>query len=1096
MAPFSNLSTLINSSEVAHKELLCSDGILLPAWLPLQNVGTGTVAFRGLVYIASLIYLFVGVAILADKFMASIEMITSKKKEVKVKDANGKVQTVVVRVWNETVANLTLMALGCSCPEILLSSIEIIGKGFEAGEMGPGSTVGSAAFNLFVIIGVCNWAIPSGQARKIKRVSVFLVTAAWSIFAYLWLYLITAVMSPGVIEVWEALITFAFFPLTVLSAYIADRHVHIYDYISKTYRMGRNGVIVEMTTDETEIVQSEPNNADRARHFDKFVGEAESDEVREFENHRKAFIILLKNLRRKYPMLSSNQLELMATKELLDRGSKSKAFYQVMASKMLLSGRNDQSRHPKLNFTELFKEFHPSTSSPAVPRRNSDKQITKVFFSPGHYTVMENVGHFDATVVREDGDLEKLVFVDYVTEDGDATAGKDFEANHGTLCFEPGVTSKTITIKIIDDQLYEEDQHFYIRLLNIRSGNRFEYLCGKGEIADDAYMIAPDIHNGSVPSYSMTLDVGPEEPAPPRYSVTAREILSALKSNKNLRRPSWFHYDESDAEVSTGDDDVFVDAASQLDTNSSDNPLFHEIQEHECQTTEAGTANKSMTFSASATTLATSVSYSSGRVSLNNLAGGKAKDVIGDRRKSVEFLQDAPTSRPASRSRVLPDSEDDSIGQAETRCNHEHSQLRLVFPSMATVMILDDDHRGIFSLAERSVCLTEAVGTHCMLIIRIGGSRGRVALSYRTEEGTAKPNRDYHHCQGEIIFEDGETEKSVPIQIIGESLYEKDVLFYFIIGEPKSITDGQSEDGIDDLEELSMREYSQLTEQQRVALRGRAQLGEVTTAVLRLKESKQFKNTVDKMVSRANKSLKRGTSAWLQQFIDAIHFEEENEDVHSDEIDGSQEKIAKRNWRDYASHGSTVFWRLVFAIIPPECMGGGYPCFFSSVVGIGIMTALIGDVASHLGCTVGLKDSVTALAFVSLGTSLPDLFASKVSAVQDQHADASISNVTGANAVNVFLGVGVAWTLAAFHHSYNGTVFYVEAGTLAFSVTLYCIMALFAVLLLMIRRCDAVGGELGGPLKYKLPTTVLLIGFFILYILLSSLEAYEIISGF
>lgn len=52
-------------------------------------------------------------------------------------------------------------------------------------------------------------------------------------------------------------------------------------------------------------------------------------------------------------------------------------------------------------------------------------------------------------------------------------------------------------------------------------------------------------------------------------------------------------------------------------------------------------------------------------------------------------------------------------------------------------------------------------------------------------------------------------------------------------------------------------------------------------------------------------------------------------------------------------------------------MGGGYPCFFISVIFIGVMTALIGDVASHLGCTVGLKDSVTALAFVSLGTSLP-----------------------------------------------------------------------------------------------------------------------------
>ena len=290
------------------------------------------------------------------------------------------------------------------------------------------------------------------QVRKVKRVSVFLVTSAWSIFAYLWLYFITAVISPGVIEVWEALVTFAFFPMTVLSAYVADRHVHIYDYISKTYRMGRNGVIVEMTTDEAEVVKSEPN--DRTNCFKKFAEESENEEIREFENHRRAFIILLKNLRRKYPMLKSNQLELMATKELLNRGSKSKAFYQVVASKML-TGRVEQSRRPKLNLTELFQEFHPSSSSPAVQPRNIDRQITKVFFSPAHYTVMENVGQFDVTVVREDGDLERLVFVDYTTEDGEATAGKDFETNRGTICFEPGVTSQTISIRIIDDDLYE-----------------------------------------------------------------------------------------------------------------------------------------------------------------------------------------------------------------------------------------------------------------------------------------------------------------------------------------------------------------------------------------------------------------------------------------------------------------------------------------------------------------------------------------------------------------------------------------------------------------------------------------------------------------
>lgn len=49
----------------------------------------------------------------------------------------------------------------------------------------------------------------------------------------------------------------------------------------------------------------------------------------------------------------------------------------------------------------------------------------------------------------------------------------------------------------------------------------------------------------------------------------------------------------------------------------------------------------------------------------------------------------------------------------------------------------------------------------------------------------------------------------------------------------------------------------------------------------------------------------------------------------------------------------------------------GYLCFVVSIIGIGCLTAVIGDVASHFGCTVGLKDAVTAVAFVALGTSVP-----------------------------------------------------------------------------------------------------------------------------
>lgn len=52
-------------------------------------------------------------------------------------------------------------------------------------------------------------------------------------------------------------------------------------------------------------------------------------------------------------------------------------------------------------------------------------------------------------------------------------------------------------------------------------------------------------------------------------------------------------------------------------------------------------------------------------------------------------------------------------------------------------------------------------------------------------------------------------------------------------------------------------------------------------------------------------------------------------------------------------------------------IANGYPCFVISIGMIGLCTAVIGDVAGHLGCFIYLKDSVNAIAFVALGTSVP-----------------------------------------------------------------------------------------------------------------------------
>jgi len=193
-------------------------------------------------------------------------------------------------------------------------------------------------------------------------------------------------------------------------------------------------------------------------------------------------------------------------------------------------------------------------------------------------------------------------------------------------------------------------------------------------------------------------------------------------------------------------------------------------------------------------------------------------------------------------------------------------------------------------------------------------------------------------------------------------------------------------------------------------------------------------------------------------------------------------------------HFLTLFWKIIFAFIPPAGIANGYPCFVISIAMIGLCTAVIGDVAGHLGCFIFLKDSVNAIAFVALGTSVPDTFASKTAAIQDETADASVGNVTGSNAVNVFLGIGIAWTMAAIYWEAQGKNFEVEPGSLGFSVTIFCIEALLAILILMARRSPAVGGELGGPKLFKTISASIFVFFWTFYVFISALEAYEVIK--
>ncbi|KRG02343.1 uncharacterized protein Dmoj_GI10756, isoform F [Drosophila mojavensis] len=868
----------------------CSEGLVLPLWMPQRKISIGDRAIRGFVYFMLMVYLFVGVSIISDRFMASIEAITSIERDVVVRGPKGEKQTMRVRIWNETVANLTLMALGSSAPEILLSVIEIYAKNFESGDLGPGTIVGSAAYNLFVIIALCMVLIPKGEKRRIKHLRVFIVTAVLSIFAYIWLWAILSLISPGIIEVWEGVVTLLMFPATVLWAYIAERRLLLYKYMDKNYRMNQRGTVVAGEHDSVEMGADDPKQTSK-----QFLQMSKSAHA--YDEARMEYIQLLSELRQKYPDADLEHLEMMAQEQMITRGNKSRAFYRVQATRKLIGSGNLMRK-----IQERAHEDLSSVKAQIQAYNDDDDDVpTRIYFEPGHYTVMENCGEFEVRVVRR-GDISGYSHVYFETYDGTASAGSDYVGKSGILNFPPGVDEQRFKIEIIDDDIFEEDECFYIRLFN--------------------------------PSENVSLYV----------------------------------------------------------------------------------------------------------------------------------------------------------------------------PDIATIMILDDDHAGIFAFGDALHEVNESVGAYVLPVMRYSGARGTVIVPYWSEDETAISGRHYHGVRGELIFENNVTEQFITVPIIEESTYEKDVKFKVNIGEPVLAPDSAhyhdtnkesffhrffDDELLEKIRLVEKKPAEDLTDLERILLMSKPRNGELTTTYIRIRESTEFKSTVDKLVARANVSSVLGTSSWKEQFKDALTVVPADEhEFDADEEVG--EEVPK--CMDYISHFICLFWKVLFAFVPPTDICGGYVTFVISIFVIGVLTAVIGDAATYFGCVLNIKDSVTAICFVALGTSIPDTFASIIAAKQDQTADNCIGNVTGSNAVNVFLGIGLAWSIASIYHAVNGSTFNVEPGTIGFAVTLFCGEAVIAIGVMMIRRSSkSIRAELGGPTISKWMYASILLLLWVVYLIVSTLEAYDII---
>jgi solute carrier family 8 (sodium/calcium exchanger) len=431
----------------------CSGGMFLP-FVPGEFMW-GPEA-HALIFFLMMGFSFLGIAIIADVFMAAIEVITSKTNKVTVV-VDGVTKEKEVKVWNDTIANLTLMALGSSAPEILLSVLETIGmlnKPADPGGLGPGTIVGSAAFNLLVISAICVMAIDKDDKgnidyRHIKEIGVFSTTAFYSIFAYVWLFIC---VKDNQILLWEAVVTFMLFPVLCIQCYAADKKWGPYGLkmcnskITATDAAKDKGDLaaVAASTDAFKIA-TRINKADNLGAY----GDGPSDLAREQALEDCATLALQQS-----GVVQSSTMK-----------SKINARRGLTGGKRVMVAKGGEAHG---NLDSLDKANVPAETKSEIVTSASG---AKIGFSSPTYAAEEGKGKVTLTVTRTD-DTSGTVHVNYATSDGTALSGEDFVFKRGVISFAPGDVSKNIEIALIDDTSFEPDENFYVQLSKAKGGKK------------------------------------------------------------------------------------------------------------------------------------------------------------------------------------------------------------------------------------------------------------------------------------------------------------------------------------------------------------------------------------------------------------------------------------------------------------------------------------------------------------------------------------------------------------------------------------------------------------------------------------------------
>jgi CSLREA domain-containing protein len=432
--------------------------------------------------------------------------------------------------------------------------------------------------------------------------------------------------------------------------------------------------------------------------------------------------------------------------------------------------------------------------------------------SIGDATVIEgNSGSSTATLaVVLTNPSSSIVTVDWATNGNTASSGSDFASGGGTVTFNPGDTSETITATITGDTSVEGNESFFVDLTNPANGTIADAQAAV-TIADDdgtpsltISNIAVDENAGTAtltvllaPASAQTVTVNASTSpgtatASADYTTTNTVLtFAAGDTSETIAVPIANDLVSEGAETFSVTLDTPVNAAIANGTATvtivDDDPTPQlTITDPNVIEGNAGTTPAAFTVSlshASASTITVNWTAIAGSAT----AGSDFAPAGG----SLTFLP-GETSKPLTVS-VNGDTSDEA---------DETFFVTLSSPSNATIAkaqgtatIADDDGLPSLVIGDATVVEGNTGSNDLVCTVTLAGSTAQtVTVNYATANGTAAAGSDYAAGSGTLTFPSGTTTQQLHIAVIGDVSVESDeTLFINLSGASNAtISDNQA----------------------------------------------------------------------------------------------------------------------------------------------------------------------------------------------------------------------------------------------------------------------------------------------------------------